>query len=90
MLEQDARETRRKCEIMGTIRDHVSAVTHMAWEDRVARELGKPYHTVTMADFEEVARKGIKFGQGEFEAVNMSEEEMDRLSKLATGSAFRK
>lgn len=43
-----------------------------------------------MVDFEEVARKGIKFGQGEFEAVNMSEEEMDRLSKLATGSAFRK
>jgi hypothetical protein len=62
----------------------------MAWEDRVVRELGKPYHKVVMEDFEEVHRRGIKYHTDEFVAGNMSKKETDRISKLATGIAFRK
>jgi len=90
MLDDDKREGDRKAEIMGTPRDQVSAMTLMAWKDRVARELGKPYHKVVMQDFEEVHRRGIKFHPDEFVASKMSKDEQDRISKLATGSAFRK
>jgi hypothetical protein len=90
MLDDDRRENDRKAEIMGTHRDQVSAMTMMAWEDRVARELGKPFHKVVMEDFEEVHRRGIKFHPDEFVAAKMSKNETDRISKLATGSAFRK
>jgi hypothetical protein len=43
-----------------------------------------------MVDFEEVYRRGIKFRQEEFVAAKMSKKEMDMISKLAIGSAFRK
>lgn len=89
MLEREAEESRRKEEIMGTRREHVSALTSMAWNDRVARELGIPYHKVEMKHFEELARRGFKAKEGEFEAANMSKEEQERLTKLCTGSAFR-
>lgn len=90
MLDDDRKENGRKAEIMGTPRDQVSAMTMMAWEDRIARELGKPFHKVVMEDFEEVHRRGIKFHPDEFVAAKMSKKETDRISKLATGSAFRK
>lgn len=90
MLDDDRKENDRKAEIMGTPRVEVSAMTIMAWEDRVSRELGKPYHKVVMEDFEEVHRRGIKFHPDEFVAAKMSKTEMDRITKLATGSAFRK
>lgn len=82
-------ERARKREIMGTRREHVSALTYMAWDDRVARELGIPYHKVEMKHFEELASRGFVGKEGEFEAVNMSEEERERLSRLCTGAAFR-
>jgi hypothetical protein len=52
--------------------------------------VGQPYHKVVMVDFEEVYRRGIKFRQEEFVAAKMSKKEMDMISKLAIGSAFRK
>lgn len=69
MLDDDRREDDRKAEIMGTRRDEVSAMTMMAWEDRVAQELGKPYHKVVMENFEEVHRRGIRFHPDEFVAA---------------------
>jgi len=90
MLEDDAKEDARKCEIMGTPQMKVSALTGMAWDDRVARELGIPYHKVEMRHFEELHQKGFVGKQGEFEACNMSDEERERLSTLCQGSAFRK
>jgi hypothetical protein len=89
MEDERDRERTRKMEIMGTKRDNVSALTSMAWNDRVARELGIPYHKVEIKHFEELAERGFVGKDGEFEAVNMSEEERDRLTKLCTGSAFR-
>ena len=89
MLEKESQEDARKGEIMGTARENVSALTHMAWNDRVSRELGIPYHKVEMKHFEELARSGFVGRPGEFEAVNISKEENERITKLSTGSAFR-
>ncbi|KAH7336103.1 hypothetical protein BKA65DRAFT_27942 [Rhexocercosporidium sp. MPI-PUGE-AT-0058] len=89
MLDREDEEERRKGEIMGTKKEKVSAVTYMAWDDRVARELGIPYLEVEMKHYEELARTGFEGKEGEFEAVNMSEDEMNRLSDLCTGSSFR-
>jgi hypothetical protein len=61
-----------------------SPCIRMAWEDRVARELGKPYYKVVMEDFEEVHRRDIKYHPDEFVAANMSKKETGRISKLAT------
>jgi hypothetical protein len=89
MEDERDREHARKREIMGTKRDNVSALASMAWNDRVARELGIPYHKIEMKHFEELARRGFVGKEGEFEAVNISEDEKERLTKLCAGSAFR-
>jgi len=89
MLDQKAAESECKREIMGTAREKVSALTYMAWDDRVARELGIMYHQVEMKHFEILAQRGFVGKEGEFEASNMSEEERERLTVLAAGSAFR-
>ena len=86
---QEGREEDRKCEIMGTPKDNVSGLTLSAWKDRVARELGIPYHKVEMKHYEILAERGFVGKEGEFEAENISQEERDRLLKLSTGSAFR-
>jgi SAP domain len=89
-LDQEQRDDDRKAEIMGTEKSKVSAVTTMAWDDRISRDLGIPFHKVEMEDFEEWYRRGFRADGREFEASNMSEEEQDRLTELETGSAFRK
>jgi hypothetical protein len=88
-FEKECAESARKREIMGTPREAVSAMTSMAWDDRVATIVGKPYHKVTIKDYEEVHRLGHRFEPGEFVAKNMSKKECDRITKLAIGSAFR-
>jgi hypothetical protein len=90
MLDQEQREDDRKAEIMGTSRNKTSALTLMAWDDRVSRDLGIPYHAVDLDDFEEWYRRGFRAADGEFEAQNIPEHEQDRISNLATGSVFRK
>ncbi|KAH0559349.1 hypothetical protein GP486_004137 [Trichoglossum hirsutum] len=90
MLEREDREEKRMAQIMGTDRNKTSAVTLMAWTDRISRDLGIPYHTVNIEDYEEWHRRGFKADGAEFEAKNMTEEEMDRITGLATGSDLRK
>jgi hypothetical protein len=89
MLEQEATEKARKIESMGTKKEKVSALTLAAWNDRVARELGIMYHQVEMKHFEILAQRGFVAKEGEFEASNMSKEEVERVNKLVIGSAFR-
>jgi hypothetical protein len=89
-MQKDRKEQIRKCEIMGTPREKVSAMTLMAWDDRVARELGIEYHKVEMKHFEELKRRGFVAKEGEFKASNMSKEERERITTLATRSAFRR
>jgi hypothetical protein len=50
---------------MGTKMENVSALTYMAWDDRVAKELGIPYHNVEMTHFEELASWGSTGKEGE-------------------------
>lgn len=58
-----------------------------AWEDRVAKDLGKAFHDVGMEEYEEWKRKGFKVDAEEFE--DLSKEEKERLMNLATGSAMK-
>ena len=66
-------EEEKKRMIMGTSKGEVSATTLSAWQDRVSRDLGVPYHMIEMGHFEEWRRKGFKADPGEFEAKNISE-----------------
>lgn len=68
----------------------MSALTLMAWDERVSRDLGIPFHTVVMEHFEEWQEKGFVPEPGEFQAVTMSKEKSDLLVTLATGSGFGK
>lgn len=83
-------EERRKRKIMGTPKNNVSALTLLAWDERVSRDLGIPFHTVVMEHFEEWQGRGFVAEPGEFEASKMSKERSDFVTKLAVGSAFRK
>lgn len=80
-----AREGDRKAEMMNTSK---YKQTMMAQDDRVAKDLGIPYHEVGIQEYEELHKKGFRAKPGEFE--NIPKRESDRITKLATGSAFRK
>lgn len=90
MLERERNEGDRKTELMGMNRNEVSAFSMMAWDDRVSRDLGIPYHKVKMEHYEEWYEKGFRAQPGEFNAKNITPEEKERINKLAVGSAFRK
>lgn len=90
MLERGQNEDDRKAELMGMNRNEVSAFSMMAWDDRVSRDLGIPYHKVQMEHFEEWYEKGFRAQPGEFNSKNITPEEDKRILKLAVGSAFRK
>ena len=86
--ERERSESERKLEIMNFSKDKKSAMTNMAQDDRVARDLGIAYHEVGIEEYELWYQKGFRAQPGEFE--NLSKEEDDRICTLATGSAFRK
>ncbi|KAI9729360.1 MAG: hypothetical protein M1834_006883 [Cirrosporium novae-zelandiae] len=91
IIDQDIRESSRQGEIMGgPEKSKRSAITYMAWQYRVVKDLKKPYHTITMADFEEWHKRGFKVDDpAQFEGKNITEEFDDILLQLATGSDFR-
>ena len=86
--ERERSERERKTEIMNFSKDNESALTGMAQDDRVARDLGIAYHEVGIEEYELWYQKGFRAKPGEFE--NISKQEQDRICTLATGSAFRK
>ncbi|KAL8995213.1 MAG: hypothetical protein Q9169_005001 [Polycauliona sp. 2 TL-2023] len=86
-MDQGQKDDARKSEIMGRP-DDVRIQEGAAWDDRVARDLGKAFHEVGIEEYEEWAMKGFKIQDGEFE--NPSEEEEARLLKLRSGCALRK
>lgn len=89
---KERRDTERKAEILGLAKsyDNISSYDQMAWDDKVARDLGKAYHEVGIEEYEEWKSKGFKIKEGELELENIPEEEKARISRVATGSAFRK
>lgn len=91
MLEQERRGEERKAEIMGgPEKNKRSALTLMLWDYRVSRDLGIPYHKVELRHFEEWWQAGFRAKGEEFIAENVSKENRDRVTELATGSPFRK
>jgi len=90
MMEQEAQERERKCEIMKVDPDRISAFTYMAWEDPISRDLEIPCHKVTMHHFEHWHKRGFTAKPGELEGKNVSKEDNKRINDLVVGSAFRK
>lgn len=86
------RETKRKVELLGLDKseNNISPFDEFAWCDKVARDLGIAYHLVGMEEYEEWKRQGFSVKEGELERENIPEEERERISRLATGSALRK
>lgn len=74
----------------GPDKNERSALTYMLWDDRVSRHLGIPYHKVELRHFEKWWQAGFRAKGEECIASNVSKEECDRVTDLATGSALRK
>ena len=91
-LKEAAEDDKRKGEIMGVGGMNggkgPGGLAVPAMTDRVARDLGMPYHKVGVEHFEEWKSKGFKVKKNEFE--NLSKEELERVDEQMTGSVFRK
>ena len=89
---EERRKTERKVKILGLAKsqNNISPFDEFAWNDKVARDLGIAYHLVGMEEYEEWKRKGFSVKEGELERENIPEEERERITRLATGSALRK
>lgn len=86
--EKEARDRERKAEIMGRPCTVETVCETVAWDGRVARDLGKAFHEVGVEEYEKWAAKGFEVQEGEF--VDLGKEEEKRLLRVQTGSALRK
>lgn len=77
-----------KARVMGMEEEKVSFDVERAWDDRVSRDLGIPFHKVGAEQFEEWEKKGFKANPRDFE--NLGKEEEERLDFLQAGCALRK
>jgi hypothetical protein len=77
-----------KLRIMGMQGENLPLYVEWAWNDRVSRDLGIPYHKVGAEQFEEWERKGFRADPQDFE--NLGKEEEERLEFLTIGCALRK
>ena len=89
---EERRNTMRKVELLGLNKhgNNISPFDEFVWCDKVARDLGIAYHLVGMEEYEEWKRRGFSVKEGELERENLPDEERERISRLATGSALRK
>lgn len=61
------------------------------WKDKVSRDLNVPFHKTGIADFEEWEKRGFpKAKREDYDRERISVGEKERLTRLMTGSAFRK
>jgi len=91
MLDREAENDRRREEIMGVseAESHkLPGIAESAMTNRVAIDLGIPYHTVGMGEFEEWHRRGFRAELKDWK--NLPKEQVDRLLKIQSGCAFRK
>lgn len=80
----------RKREIMGTPKEEKGGLASFAWNERVSRNLGIPYHKVELAHFEKWKTDGFRAQPREFDDRFISGEKRRLLLKLAEGCVFRK
>jgi hypothetical protein len=87
MMEREGREEKKIMEIMGCIDKDSYWRVKDAWQDKVSRDLGIPYHEVELEEWEVWHERGFKATREEFE--DLDEEEKKRISRLGQGSALR-
>ncbi|KAF9640058.1 hypothetical protein BFW01_g11864 [Lasiodiplodia theobromae] len=67
----------------------VSPAMQWTWVDRVSKDLGVPFHQVGLEEFEEWEKRGFeKAKEGDY--GKFSEEQNERMLRIASGSAMRK
>jgi len=88
-MEEERQEEARQTEIMDTHRDQVSAHSMMLWRAIIAKDLGIPYHTVGMPEFEEWHQEGF-CRDYEWEKKFDNRDNDERVWRLAVGSGLRK
>lgn len=86
-LERSAKARDIKSRVIGAKVDD-SSMMEQAWNDRVSRDLGIPFHMVGPEQFEEWQNKGFKASRKEIEEV--LKQDRERLDVLMKGSALRK
>ena len=89
---EERRNTMRKVELLGLNKheNNISPFDEFVWCDKVARDLEIAYHLVGMEEYEEWKKRGFSVKEGELERENITAEEEERITRLATGSALRK
>ena len=88
-IEEKQKERERKADILEIDKEKRIAVTaETGWDDRIARDLGIPYHEVGIEEHEEWQKRGFHIDTGEFD--NFSQEEKDRLHELEVRCTLRK
>jgi hypothetical protein len=90
MLERESAERSEIEKIVGLSDSDFRATVRNAVQDRVAKDLGVPWHKVGVEQYREWKRLGFKIDPEEFKTEKISEEEKERLLELSIGSAFRK
>ena len=86
-IQRDMAKNKKIQKIMGREHCH-NLMTQAAWQDRVARDLDIPFHTVDVPEYEEWRRRGFRLEPGELEN-HPCKQEFNRLIRLMSGSAFR-
>lgn len=90
MLERASFERREIENIMGLPQGGLFGIVRDKVQDRVACDLGVPFHKVELPHYKDWKGRGFKADPEEFKLENISEEERQRLQDLATGCALRK
>ena len=60
----------------------------MAWDDKVSRDLGIAYHEVGLEEYALWKQRGFEARESDFK--DLSKEERERITRLASGSVLRK
>jgi hypothetical protein len=90
MLETEQTNSRSIEKIVGLPEGGLYGTTRWAIQDRVARDLGLPYHKIGMDHYSSWSELDFEVDPEDFKLENITEAEKERLSRLATGSALRK
>ncbi|KAL9624964.1 MAG: hypothetical protein Q9160_001011 [Pyrenula sp. 1 TL-2023] len=86
-IERMQREATIKARATGIKKDDFSDIED-AWDDRVSRDLGVPFHMVGSNQYKEWKRKGFRADPKEIKEI--AEKDSERLDFLKTGCSLRK
>lgn len=87
VMDRMERETAAKVRVTGMKKAAFEDIED-AWDDRVSRDLGIPFHMVGSKQYQEWKRKGFKADPKEIEKI--AEQDSERLDFLVEGCSLRK